>query len=518
MKTYNWTIFSTSTLLASLATTSEVKVDSLEDKPNIVIIYADDMGYGDMSCQNPESKIKTPNIDRLATDGIRFTDGHSSCGVSSPSRYALLTGNYHWRRMKSIVGPFGTSVFKENEFTMPRLLKKAGYQTAMVGKWHLGWDWDSVLTPEALKRFGQGTKKRNYKLEDFDWSRPFKGGPVSIGFDYYYGDGTINFPPYCWIENEKVVTPPSFYVKELGFEPLEGAGELRPGPASTDWHPTKVLPTLTEKALDVIDKQSKDQPFFLYFALNAPHAPIIPSPEYHGKSEAGYYGDFVVQCDDIVGRVVEALEKKGLSDNTIVIFSADNGAEKYAFDRIKDFDHNSTQSLHGLKRDLWEGGHRVPFIVKWPKEIERGQVSDKLVSQVDIFATFAEIVGVDIPQEASVDSYSILPTLKGEASSKEKREIIVHNTKDGVYALRDGKWLLIDNRTGTHSEAPQYYLDMIGYKEFDANERKYLLFDLEADRLQTKDLSEKYPEKAKEMKEALRGYVSSKRSAPIMIR
>ncbi|MFR9620458.1 MAG: arylsulfatase [Rikenellaceae bacterium] len=483
------------------------------ERPNIVIIYADDMGYGDMSCQNPNSKIQTPNIDKLAAEGMRFTDGHSSCSVSSPSRYALLTGNYHWRRMTDIVNAYGESRFEPNEMTMPRMLKECGYTTAMVGKWHLGWDWNSVLTDEARERIANtpNFKPSQYQLDDFDWSQPFEAGPVSIGFDYYHGDGTINFPPYCWIENDRVVTPPTFWVSTLKHKPMEGGGSLRQGPAATDWLPAKVLPMITKKGVEVIKQQSNDKPFFLYLALSAPHAPIIPNEEFRGLSDAGYFGDFVIQCDDIVRQVEEALKEQGLEDNTIVIFTADNGAENYAYERMVRFDHNSTESLRGLKRDMWEGGHRVPFIVKWPKHIKGGTVSDEAVNQVDFMQTFADMVGYTLPNDAAVDSYNIMPVLVGESYRSPLREGMVHNYKN-QYAIRQGDWVLIDNHTGSISKAAKTYLERYDYTELAADEADCLLYNIKEDRSQHFNKAEEHPELVDQLRATLKKYQDTGRS------
>lgn len=513
-----------SVLILSVLAVSTIAANAKErQKPNIVIIYADDMGYGDMSCQNPDSKIITPNLDKLANQGIRFTDGHSSSAVSSPSRYALLTGNYNWRRMTNVVGGFGDCEVYEDEMTMAKMLKDNGYYTAMVGKWHLGWDWSSVLTDKAAATFDKTKKNPNLKVEDFDWSKLFLGGPTDRGgFDYYYGDGTINFPPYCWIENQRVVEAPSFSVAELDFKPLEGGGKFRPGPAARNWDPNEVLPTIANKSIEIIKAQDKDEPFFLYCALNAPHAPIIPNTEFHGKSKAGYFGDFVVQCDDIVGRIVAALEEKGIAENTIIIFSADNGAENYAYERMQRFDHNSTESLQGVKRDTWEGGHRIPFIVRWDGVVKGGQVSDEVVSQVDFMQTFASILDYNLPNDAAVDSYSLLPILEGRKSKKPIREATVFQAPNNTFAIRKGDYVMIESHTGTtfiNSEGflkdKEWYNEKYGYKEYTKDEKSTLLFNLKKDRLEKNDLSEKKPEIVAELQRLLDNYRDSGRSIDI---
>ena len=240
--------------------------DSNSELPNIVIIYADDMGYGDLNCQNPNSKIPTPFLDQLASEGMRFTDAHSSSGICSPSRFALLTGMYHWRRRHGIVGSFGKPFFKESDITLPQVLKQKGYETACIGKWHLGWDWEFKNKPSAqVKQWGK--KRKVYMPDDIDWSKPIKGGPLDRGFDYYFGDGTINFPPYAWVENETVLTKPTelMDINAIGFDTKEGSWEFRPGPKVKDWNPYEVLPTLTQKTIDwIADRNTEKTVLFVH--------------------------------------------------------------------------------------------------------------------------------------------------------------------------------------------------------------------------------------------------------------
>ncbi len=361
------------------------------NRPNIVILYADDMGYGDLGVQNPESKIPTPNLDRLASQGMRFTDAHSSSGVCTPSRYAMLHGRYHWRKFHGIVNSFDQPVLDDDRATLAELLKSQGYKTACIGKWHLGWDWKSIQRSGAT-----ADKNRGFAPDAFDWTKPIGGGPLAHGFDYYFGDDVPNFPPYTWFENDRVLVEPTVALS-TPKQTAEGAWEARPGPAVKDWDFWAVMPTLTDRAVKWIEQQKPDQPFFLYFPFTSPHAPIVPTPEFIGKSKANGYGDFVAQTDDAVGRVLQALRDHGFEDNTLVIFSADNGPEQYAYTRLKNFDHRSSGPLRGLKRDLWEGGHRVPTLMKWPGEIPAGATSDGLISQIDFYATIAQILGVDIP-------------------------------------------------------------------------------------------------------------------------
>ncbi len=445
--------------LLVLASIGGALIGDAAELPNIVIIYADDLGYGDLSIQNRDSKIPTPNLDRLAREGMRLTDAHSSSGICTPSRYALLTGRYHWRKFHSIVNPWGDSVFAPERLTLPEMLKQKGYTTACIGKWHLGFDWDAVRRPDA-KQVTVG-KKKTWAADAFDWTKSIPNGPLDHGFDYYFGDDVPNFPPYTWIENDRVTEPPTVpYVPDP--VPAEGAAEGRPGPMVAGWKQDAVMPTLTERAIRWIDEQNgSDTPFFLYWSWTSPHAPIVPMTDWQGKTKAGSYGDFVAQSDHHAGEVLNALDKNGFSSNTIVIFTADNGPEKYAYDRIRNFDHRSSGSLRGLKRDIWEGGHRVPFIVRWPGVVPSGVVNDGLMSQIDIMATLASVIGYELPDGSAEDSHDQTALWKGGVST---RESIVHNTKVNHYAVRQGDWVLIDDKSGQVSAVPQWFDDENGYQ------------------------------------------------------
>ena len=296
------------------------------NKPNIIIFYADDMGFGDLAIQNPQSKIPTPNLDQLAKEGLLMTEAHSSSGVCTPSRYALLSGRYHWRDFNDIVHAMGESVFKENQVTLPRILNTNGYHTAAIGKWHLGWNWEAIRKKEVTQKVKAKHGKKEIEIwpaQAYDWDKSIPNGPLSIGFDSYFGDGTINFPPYTWIENDKVTEAPTLTLQHPKEDfALEGNWELRPGPAVKDWDFYKVLPTVTSKAVTFIKNQEQaKEPFFLYMAFPSPHAPIIPNEAFRGKSNAGPYGDFVFQTDDAVGQILDALKAINADENTIVIFT-----------------------------------------------------------------------------------------------------------------------------------------------------------------------------------------------------
>lgn len=513
MRSFFATIISFVAVFLFLLGTGTVTVFSatVSPLPNVVIFYADDMGYGDLACQNPDAKLTTPRLDSLAAEGMRFTDAHSSSGVCSTSRYALLTGNYHWRRFHGIVDRFGKSVFEKDELTLPKMLKQKGYTTACVGKWHLGWDWKSLLKPEF-----QDIPPGNIDGSQFDWSRRIPDGPCDNGFDDYFGDDIINFPPYCWIDNDRVVVPPSIpsnIVAGADVKPLEGNWEFRPGPMVPDWDPYEVLPTVCRKAVAWVERQEKDKPFFLYVPYPSPHAPIIPNKEFVGKTQAGFYGDFVYQTDWVTGQILDALERKGFTDNTLVIFSSDNGPEQYAFERIRRTEHQSMGHLRGVKRDLWEGGHRVPFIVRWPGKVPANTVSDETINQVDIFATVAAVVGFTVPHNAAVDSYDLTALWKGQPVNSPLREATVQNTAANRYAIRQGNWMYVDAPTGAVSKEPEWYNTMFNYGPLPAS-GKNLLYDLKADIAQRNDVSAKNPEKVQELKSLLEKYRADGRSRP----
>lgn len=491
-------------LILAVAVASALQL-SAADVPNIVILYADDMGVADVSYGNAESKIQTPNLDRLAAQGMTFTDGHSSSGICTPSRFALLTGQHHWRRFHGIVGAFGGTVFEDDDFTIAKMFQSKGYNTGAFGKWHLGWDFDAIRE--------EGRKAGDPDPEAYDWTKPFPDGPLEQGFDYYWGDGTINFPPYCWIENDRFVTIPTRPV--IKSEPLAGAGSFRPGPMAESWNPYDILPTITDKTVEWLEKQSADKPFFAYLAFNSPHYPIVPNEEFHGKSKAGYYGDFVIETDAQVGKVLDALDKAGVADNTIVIFTADNGAETAAFDRLQEFDQWSSGEFRGVKRDIYEGGHRVPFIVRWPAQVEAGAVSDEVVSQVDFAATFAKLIGHALSEDEAIDSYNLLPVLKGENYMKPLRTATVQNTNAGKYALRQGDWVLVDAASGASKKEGTHYLEYFGLSEF-GKDRDGLLFNLRVDPRQSRDLSGEHPEKVEQMRALLKRYLGGERCAPLL--
>ncbi len=478
--------------------------------PNVVVLYADDLGYGDLSILNSESKIPTPHLDQLAKEGLTLRDGHSSSGICSPSRYALLTGRYHWRDFHGIVGVYGPSKFEAERLTLPEMLQGKGYATACIGKWHLGWDWGALRRKDVGPRTVDGRPVLG--PEAFDWSQPIPDGPLAHGFDHYFGDSVINFPPYTWIEDDRVVEAPDALMDSKTWKPLrEGNWECRPGAMVTGWDPYANLSTLTERAVAYVEGRAEQaQPFFLYVPFPSPHAPILPSEEFTAVSKAGAYGDYVAQTDAACGAILAALGSAGLASNTLVIFSSDNGPEHYAYARDKDLEHWSSEPFRGLKRDIYEGGHHVPFLVRWPGRIEPGSETHALVSQVDLMATLASIVGAELPADAAEDSHDLLPLWLGQTEAV--RSSHVHNTYANKYAFRQGPWLLVDAKNGYTSKRNPGWEERRGI-EPDGDELAEL-YHLGEDPGQRQDLAAGKPERVAAMRAELQRLRDAGFSAP----
>lgn len=433
-------------------------------KPNVLVILADDLGYGDVQCYNLQrGKIPTPNIDRLAAEGLRFTDGHSSSGVCSPSRYAILTGRYHWRtRLQAgIVGVFGDPLIAPERLTIAGLAKQHGYRTACVGKWHLGRDWGIPQEKRALFQPGKAspsiTDEHRAAWQEV-FLKPIAGGPTTRGFDEYFGTDVPNWPPYCFIENDRTVGIPSEFLPAALLRDHQASLQ---GPALKDWKLEPILPTLGDHACEFIARQTKaKQPFLLYLPLTSPHTPLAVNDAWKGQSGLGLaYPDFVMETDALVGRVLEAIRQSGIADNTLVIFTSDNGCAPYI--GAKDMEakgHFPSGPLRGYKADVWEGGHRVPFVVRWPGVVKPGSVCQQLVHQADIMATVADVFRTNLPDNAGQDSFSLMPLLQGD--DKPIRQHAVSCAAGGVAGLRKGPWKLIFERDPqSNSDVQLYNLD-----------------------------------------------------------
>ncbi len=478
------------------------------DLPNIVYILADDLGYGDLGCYNPESKIPTPRLDRLATQGMRFTDAHSPSSVCTPTRYALLTGRYAWRTrlQRNVLGPWDKPLIAADRLTVGKLLQQHGYATACVGKWHLG---QNYVTTDGKSVIG-GTRNA---LSNVDFNQPIGDGPITRGFDHYFGTIVPNYPPYCFIEDDRTVGVPTV--------PMSGANFNIPGPTVPGWKLENILPELTNHAVRWIEETAKtDKPFFLYLALTSPHYPVVPAPEFVGTTKVGAYGDFVHQTDGSIGQVLDALERAGVSENTLVIFTSDNGAEitgevkPGVYDRMQQFNHDSSGVLRGAKRDAWEGGHRVPFLARWPGKINGNTVSDEIVCHVDFMATVAAILGQPLPENAGEDSVSILPALLSERTAGPLRAATVHHSARGKFAIRQGDWVLIDAPSGDDNGSngePTWLKSERGYI---AHSEPGELFNVREDLSQRHNLYAQKPELVSKLKSLLTQYINEGRSTP----
>lgn len=418
--------------------------DNRNSFPNIVYILADDMGYGDIGKLNPESKIPTPHMNQLAAEGMIFTDAHSPSAVCSPTRYGILTGRYCFRtRLQSgvLVG-HSPSLIEPGRMTVASLLKQAGFRTACIGKWHLGLDFKKK-DPE--KPLVEGDGWSDTYTTNVDYTAEIDGGPADHGFDYsFIIPSSLDIQPYFYIRNKKIVNPDIIQVKGSPDEKSQGAF-WRAGDASKDFDFYQVLPDFTREAIQFISDHQKNyaaQPFFLYLALSAPHTPWVPLDEFKGRSQAGLYGDFVTQVDHSVGQVCSMLDSLGITRNTLIILTSDNGAYWWP-DNIREFDHRANFIFSGMKSDLWEGGHHIPYIAKWPEKIEAGSISDQLVSLTDLLATCADLVNIPLPYNAGEDSYSHLPALHGKLQYHGNRQNLVMQSFDGQYSIRDGEWKLI---------------------------------------------------------------------------
>ncbi|MDG2015108.1 MAG: arylsulfatase [Pirellulaceae bacterium] len=444
-----WVCFSA--LWALLTLPSQLVAQQTADQlPNIVIIYADDLGFGDVQCYNRErGKIPTPNIDSLATQGMRFMDAHSSSGVCSPSRYTLLTGRYHWRtRLQAgIVGLWGPPLIGPTRLTIGGLAKRSGYRTACVGKWHLGWNWPIPKDNKKLFATSGYGGKKNLEVTDehrVAWreafSRPITGGPIDLGFDEYFGTDVPNWPPYCFIENDRTVGIPSEYA---GIELFEKNQASQQGPAIEGWRLEPILPELGKRTVDFIARESKTtEPYLIFLPLTSPHTPLSVNDAFLGKSGLNRYADFVIETDAVVGRVLEAIEKSGNAENTLVIFTSDNGCAPYIGMRdLEAKGHFASGPLRGAKSDVWEGGHRVPFIVRWPGVTAPGSTCGQLIHQADLIATLAAVFEVELPNNAGEDSFNLLPLFLG--NDEPVRENAVSTGMNGLPALRNGDWKYI---------------------------------------------------------------------------
>jgi len=471
------------------------------NRPNIVYILCDDLGYGDVHCLNPEGKIATPNMDRLAAGGMKFTDAHSSSAVCTPSRYSILTGRYNWRSSmkRGVLGGYSPRLIETNRVTVAAFLKTQGYATAAIGKWHLGLNW-----PQN----DGGAPGSSANPKKIDFTQTIQGGPITAGFDYFFGiSASLDMPPYAYIDNDHFRTVPTKTTPEM-----EDPAYHRAGPIADDFAFEDVLPTFTHKAVGYITDHAaaakQGKPFFLYLPLNSPHTPIVPTKEWQGKSGLNAYGDYVMETDAMIGKVLDAIDRQGLAENTLVIMTSDNGCSPSAnYPELLAKGHNPSYHFRGTKSDIWDGGHRIPLLVRWPAAVKAGTTSDQVVCLSDLFATCADILGQKLSDNMAEDSVSILPALQGRAQ-QPVRASIVHSAIFGAFAIREGNWKLefCPGSGGWSHPKP-------GSPE-ELKLPPLQLYDLSNDIAETNNVVAQHPEIVAHLKTLLEKYIADGRSTP----
>ena len=475
--------------------------------PNIVYILADDLGYGDISILNRDSKLQTPSIDKLASEGITFTDAHSNSSVCTPTRYGIITGQYCWRsRMKKgVLLGYSPSLIEATTPTVAQYLQQQGYTTACIGKWHLGLDFKLKngtyhqgkpgveFTPE-LKGFSE--------FEKIDFSQPAKGGPQGAGFDYsYILPASLDFQPYMYLENNLAVEAPTSYTSgnDLDADPWATGAFWRKGQMAPSFSFEGVLPTFTAKAIQFLNKQkSAKKPFFLYFPMNAPHTPWVATDKFKGSSTVGKYGDYVQMVDAEVGKILQCLKDNELEENTLLVFTSDNGAY-WRPELIEKYKHHSNYTFRGMKSDAWEGGHHIPFFVKWPGKIRAGSSSDQTICLTDFFATVQNLFDQDATKPT--DSFTFLSILKG-SEADFVRAPVIHHSGGGKFAIRDGDWKMIEGLGSGGFTEPKFPKSLPGEPEGQ-------LYNMKTDPQEKNNLYLSEPAKVDELKAKLkeiRGY------------
>ena len=486
-------------------------------KPNILFILADDLGYGDVACYNPESSIPTPNLDKLASQGIRFTDAHSPATVCTPTRYSILTGRMAFRTgMKGVFsGVGGPCLIEKERLTLPQMLGNQGYTTACIGKWHIG----MTFFDKAGNRIKDGGVKG---VQQIDYSRPIPDGPVDRGFDKFYGTACCPTTDwlYAYIDGDRIPVPATKLLDKSKLPKHPYANDCRQGMVADNFNHEEVDLVFLDKSKKFLEqhvKTSPDKPFFLYHSMQAVHLPSFAADRFKGKTSAGPHGDFIFEMDYVVGELMNTLERLGIADNTLVIFASDNGPEvPTVLDMRRTHKHDGARPWRGVKRDQWEGGHRTPFIVRWPGKVKAGTTSNQLTSLTDVMATCAGIVGATLPKDAAGDRYNMLPVLLGTQGDKPVRRYMLEQTNSLAMSIRDGKWKYLDHKgSGGNNYDRAGPWGMKTYALIDsAPDAPGQLYNLETDPGATKNLYSKHPEIVKRLKAQLEVFKKSGRSAP----
>jgi len=484
------------------------------DHPNIVFILADDLGYGDVGCYNDRSKVPTPNLDKLASQGMRFTDAHSPSTVCTPTRYSLLTGRMAFRTgMRGVfTGVGGPCMIEEGRLTLPQMLRNKGYATAMFGKWHVGMTF--------FNKEGQPLNENGLDaVKQIDYSRPIPDAPTHRGFDQFFG--TVCCPTtdwlYAYVDGDRIPVPPTHIVDRGPLPKHPYSRDNRPGMIAPDFDLEEVDLVFLEKSREFLRQHAKekpDQPFFLFHSAQAVHLPSFPADEFKGKTKAGPHGDFIFELDYVVGELMKTFDELGLSDNTLVMFSSDNGPEVTSVINMRaDHDHDGARPWRGMKRDQWEGGHRVPLIARWPGQIVPGSKSDQTICLTDVMATCAAIVGAKLPDNAAEDSYDVLPVLLGKQGDKPIREYTLHQTISLALAIRSGSWKYLDHKGSGGNSYEREALRQFALPDADPDALGQL-YNIAHDPGETKNLYSKHPTIVQDLKTQLNEYKSRNRSAP----
>ncbi|MDW5290830.1 arylsulfatase [Formosa sp. PL04] len=500
------TIRYTLIILLTVTTSLGFSQNSNKQKPNIIYILADDLGIGDLTIYNENGKIPTPHLDQMGKEGMKFTDAHTSSAVCTPTRYGIITGRYNWRTPLKEFVTWGDSptLIKKNRLTVAQMLKNNGYKTASIGKWHLGLNWDMKNNSPEYEYFSN--RKDRVNIQDIDFSKPLKFGPSNLGFDYSFMiAASLNMPPFVYLENDKSTMIPT-KTTERKRQEFPFTSWIK-GDVSDDFIHEQALPKFVDKTISYINENAnKEKPFFIYLPLPSPHSPVLPIDPWKGKSNINPYADFVIMIDDLMGKIFKTLKEQGIEENTLVVFTSDNGCSTTAdIPLLKKKGHNPSYIYSGLKGSYLEGGHRVPFLVKWPKVIKPNSVCDETICTTDFMATCADVINYALKDNEAEDSYSILPLLTEKGTFM--RKATVHHSKDGIFAIRKGDWKLI--------VSPNSGIDAVGKPRKNKNQLpENILYNLKIDVKEKHNIAEKHPEKVQELKLLLIKQINEGRSTP----
>lgn len=473
-------------------------------KPNIIYILADDLGIGDLTIYNENGKIPTPNLDKMGEQGMKFTDAHTSSAVCTPTRYGILTGRYNWRTPLKEFVTWGNSptLIKKDRLTVAQLLKDSGYKTANIGKWHLGLNWSMKNDSPDFEYYSN--RKDRVDINQIDYSKPIKFGALDLGFDYSFAiAASLNMPPFVYLENDKATQIPTKTTQRKRSE-FPYSSWIK-GAVSDDFEHEQVLPTFVNKTVSYIEENAnKENPFFIYLPLPSPHSPVLPIAPWKGKSGINEYADFVMMVDDLMGEIFKTIKSQGIEENTLIVFTSDNGCSSTAnLPLLKKKKHSPSYIYSGFKGSYLEGGHRVPFLVKWPKKIQPNSVCETTICTTDFMATVADLLNYNLKENEAEDSFSMLPLLTQKGTYK--RQVTIHHSKTGIFAIRKGDWkLIVSPNSGVNAAGkPSKHKKILP---------ENILYNLKTDVKEQHNIADKYPNKVKELKDLLIKQIKEGRS------